>query len=95
MTFNIPYIPPITDPLGKYWEQPLLEEISLTLASAWMTEKVFLKLKTYQTSIPSGTYNGKMWKCRDHRGRWLLAWYGQHPDPKLISINYLRIQIEP
>ena len=91
--FNIPSIPPITDPLGKYWEQPEQAEISLSLSHAHMSAETWRKLKHYQSSIPSGTYDGKMWKKQDWRGRWILCWYGPHSNPELISINYLRIQV--
>lgn len=92
--FKTPSIPPITDPLGKYWEQPDLNEIELSLSHAHMNLGSFHELKIYQTSLPTGVYYGKMWKKQDHRGRWLLCWYGPNPDPNFISINYLRIQIK-
>jgi hypothetical protein len=86
-------IPLMTDPLGKYWEQPLREEILVDDTHAIMTKKSLSQLKDYSLSQPTGTYQGKMWKIRDciiferggekyrrWTGDWILCWFG--PDPK-------------
>lgn len=71
-------IPPITDPLGAYWEQPDRAEIQLGVGThnAFLTQNAFDRLKEYSTTIPTGVYPGKMWKSRrgDH---WELCWYGE------------------
>lgn len=55
-------IPPITDPLGKHWQQPHRRFIELDNTHALMSEQTFKGLKEYSTSIPTGRYEGKMWK---------------------------------
>lgn len=55
-------IPPITDPLGKHWQQPHRRFIELDDTHALMSEQTFKGLKEYSTSIPTGRYEGKMWK---------------------------------
>lgn len=100
-------IPPMTDPLGKYWEQPSLDEISFSLIYAWMTPATFEKIKHYQTSYPTGVYAGKMWKLTAIIGRakqeWLLMYYDIAenfaklpglPDMK-HRIRYFIIKIQP
>jgi hypothetical protein len=83
----------MTDPLGKYWEQPPREEILVDDTHAVMTKKNFEQLKDYSRSQPTGAYQGKMWKAQTLErlekpdglyirwtGEWTLCWYG--PDPK-------------
>lgn len=88
---NLEAIPAMTDPLGKYWDQPNRSEIEIG-ERAEMSQTAFDKLKEYSHSQPTGVYIGKMWKMR--RGdNWYLAWYGKDPDPCYVSNNYRRIQI--
>jgi hypothetical protein len=90
-------IPPITDPLGKYWNQPKSDLILIDDTHAVMSESTFKQLAEYSSSIPSGAYPGKMWKryngahdekCPPENRYWMLFWYGEHADPKLVSINH-------
>lgn len=90
-----PAIPPITEPLGRYWDAPDKSEIRLSLAFAWMTEESFKKLLTYQHTNPTGIYAGKMWKLQGWREKWMLAYCTPHENPELTTINYIRIGIEP
>ena len=90
--FKTPVIPEMTDPLGKYWDAPSRDEIYVTLSHAWMSQKAFERLHTYQHSMPTGVYVGKMWKLQ-RKGRWYLAWFGKDPDPHFCTNNYLRIGI--
>ena len=82
-------IPPITDPMGKFWEQPPLKDILVDDTHAVMTTSTLLQLKDYSQSNPSGVYPGKMWRGKQmsinyrsspatfyHTGRWELHWYG-------------------
>jgi hypothetical protein len=80
-------IPLMTDPLGKYWDQPARSEIELDDTHALMTIGTFRKLKCYSGSRPTGCYPGKMWKRHDGacdwnyiaaggKPVWLLCWYG-------------------
>lgn len=72
-------IPPMTNPLGKYWEQPNRSEILIEDESAIMLNSTFEKLKNYSHSIPSGVYEGKMWKSIGKFGRPFLRWYQSIP----------------
>lgn len=79
-------IPAMTDPLGRHWRQPAIEQISLDDTHALMNESTFQQLSDYSSSYPSGVYPGKMWRrhdglfdrsCPADRRRWLLCWYGE------------------
>ncbi len=81
-------IPPITDPMGKYWRQPDRHAILLDDTHAIMPQHVFDSLSEYNCSMPTGVYPGKMWKCHvgsyDSRVKvedryWQLRWFGVHP----------------
>lgn len=87
-------IPPITDPLGKYWDQPSAERILLDDTHALMETETFKALAEYSASIPSGVYDGKMWKRRNgggERPEWLLVWFGPSTKPATCSINSRKI----
>jgi hypothetical protein len=90
-------IPPITDPLGRYWRQPDPASILVDDTHAVMESTTFSKLHEYSSSIPSGVYPGKMWKrlegahdprCKPEDQKWLLCWYGECEDKRLCSINH-------
>ena len=85
-------IPEMTDPLGKYWDQPELTEITFQDNRVLMTKESISKLQEYTFTIPSGKYLGKMWKKINPDGGWLLCWYGKHEDPDLLSINRVPIK---
>jgi hypothetical protein len=85
----------MTNPLGKYWEQPNREDILVDDTHAVMTRNAFNHLKEYSVTNPTGAYEGKMWKSRGRKAvkndsdqdvGWVwtdvytLCWYG--PDPK-------------
>jgi hypothetical protein len=82
-------IPPITHPLGRYWDQPSRSEILVDASIALMSKATFSKLLRYDTSFPSGVYDGKMWsRCRPWQDdKPLLCWFGPGPDPDVCSIN--------
>lgn len=54
-------IPPMTHPLAKHWDQPPREHIVITPAEARMTQETMRRLATYDSTLPSGVYPGKMW----------------------------------
>lgn len=81
-------IPPITDPLGRSWEQPNTSEILIDDTHAVMTEKSFNRLHNYETTYPSGVYPGKMWRCGN-----LLRWFDYHEDPNYCSNHQREIII--
>ena len=90
------FIPPITDPLGKHWEQPDRARILIDDTHAVMSQDDFEKLLDYTASQPTGTYVGKMWRAQYGKPgsrKWYLCWFGKDPDPKFLSNNYREILI--
>lgn len=95
-------IPPITDPLGKYWDQPDTSKILVDDTHAVMSQATFEQLAEYSTTNPSGVYHGKMWRrhdgAYDRRPNapppvWLLMWYGVDPDPAFVKNCHRKIII--
>lgn len=86
-------IPPITDPLGRAWDQPSLDRMFITDKYATMGKLAFEELLDYSNSQPTGCYPGKCWKLMDGKGKWFLAWFGIHEDPKFCTNNYREIII--
>lgn len=81
-------IPPITHPLGRYWNQPKREEMLVDEIYAMMSKQTFDQLAEYSATIPTGVYAGKMWKrqatrwAKDPEGKpmhlgidWYLCWF--------------------
>lgn len=85
-------IPPITDPLGKYWNQPSRENILIDDEVAMMNDDDFFKLEEYNYSLPSVRYQGKMWKRNCGVYGWRLGWYGKETD-KNIKVHWRTIVI--
>jgi hypothetical protein len=83
-------IPPITDPMGKYWRQPDTSRILIDDTHALMEKSTFEALSEYSTTIPTGVYPGKMWRCH-YLGTWFLRWFGEHEDPSLCSNHHREI----
>ncbi|MBG3129631.1 hypothetical protein I4674_07445 [Proteus mirabilis] len=69
-------IPPMTNPLGKYWRQPNHEHLLIDDTHVIMSSKDFKSLAEYSNSIPSGAYAGKMWKAVTQDERVFLRWFG-------------------
>lgn len=80
-------IPPITDPLGRSWDQPSSKNILIDDTHALMSLRVFEELAEYSCSFPSGVYPGKMWRrhngsfdhafiARGGKPEWQLWWFG-------------------
>jgi hypothetical protein len=80
-------IPPITDPMGRHWDQPDRREILIDETHALMTVRTFKALAVYSATQPTGVYDGKMWKRHDGafnpvylaqggKPTWMLCWYG-------------------
>lgn len=84
-------IPTMTDPLGKYWQQPDPSEIEIDDDNAVMEKGAFDKLLEYSTSTPSGVYIGKMWKGQYKGGAWYLAWFSKGDDAKTYLNNNYRV----
>lgn len=85
-------VPPMTDPLGRHWEQPNRDEILIDDTHAVMTEATLNKLHNYSASTPSGVYHGKMWRG-ECDGSWFLRWWGQSDKPDMCSGNQRPILI--
>jgi len=69
-------IPPMTDPRGKYWDQPSRDDIAVNGTHAVMSRSALERLPDYSRSKPSGVYPGKMWKAITRTGDAYLCWYG-------------------
>ncbi len=69
-------IPPMTDPLGRFWKQPACAEILVDSKHAVMSRGSFNQLSEYSTSRPTGVHPGKMWKAIAPDGMPYLCWYG-------------------
>ena len=81
-------IPPITDPMGRHWDQPPREDILVDDEHAVMTASTFTALLEYSSSIPSGVYDGKMWRRHDYGDCLdLLMWFGPSDDPGKCKVN--------
>jgi hypothetical protein len=97
-------IPVITHPLGRSWRQPSLDHILVDDTHAVMSRCTFEELHEYSGTMPTGVYEGKMW--RRHNGiydraflaaggkpNWTLCWYGPSDKPDMCSINVRDILI--
>jgi hypothetical protein len=88
-------IPPMVNPLGKHWSQPSRDDILVDDTHAIMSEATLKKLADYSLTMPTGAYEGKMWKrrkgYRDGIEVWLLAWYGEDPEPGFVSNNFREV----
>ncbi len=91
-------IPPMTNPLGGHWDQPSTANILIDDTHAMMSSLDFDKLAEYNTTFPSGVYDGKMWKrinLADNgvdKVSW-LCWFGPSDKPDQCSINSREILI--
>lgn len=87
-------IPPMTHPDGKHWPQPALSEIVVTAKTATMSQDTLDELAEYSCSMPTGAYEGKMWKARQYKvddvdPHWALCWYGYSKiGPGHVSNNH-------
>ena len=84
-------IPPMTDRLSQYWQQPKVSEIEIDDTHALMEKWAFRLLLEYSSSTPSGVYIGKMWKGRYKTGEWYLAWFSKGDDAGTYLNNNYRI----
>ncbi len=84
-------IPEMAHPLSKHWKQPDRLRIGLGPIRATMSKDTFDKLLEYSTSLPTGEYDGKMWKAKKGSDWWLL-WYSEC-DKKDCKINIRKIII--
>ncbi len=87
-------IPKMTHPLGKAWSQPSRDKILVCKDHVVMSSKTLSELLDYTRSMPSGVYEGKMWKVGTDAGHWLLCWYGLSDKPDSCSTNHRRIELD-
>lgn len=86
-------IPAMTDPLGRYWDQPGdIRDAPMDEETVLLTPRQFKELHDYSATIPSGVYEGKCWRA-GRLGRWYLRWYAASDDPALCSIHHRLIEI--
>ena len=78
-------IPDMIHPLGKHWQQPNRDNILIDDTYALMNNRSLGELYEYSMSIPTGVYEGKMWKARS-KNRWFLRWYGVENEEGLLPI---------
>lgn len=78
-------IPDMVHPLGKHWQQPNPDNILIDDTHALMSERSLGELHEYSMSIPSGVYEGKMWKFKT-RNKWFLKWFGGENSKGLLPI---------
>ena len=90
-------IPEITEPMGRYWNQPPREAIEIDDTHALMSKSTLEQLADYSCSMPSLAYPGKMWRCRkdyyDESKGWWLRWFGESADPEFCSNHHREILI--
>lgn len=90
-------IPPMTHELSSCWRQPEPAAIRLDDQHAYMSNATFEDLKEYSASIPTGAYEGKMWKrhngafdreflAKGGQPSWQLCWYGYSELPNQVGI---------
>ncbi len=85
-------LPVMTHPLSRAWDQPAADQVAVYDDIAIMDQSTLQRLHNYSASIPTGVYEGKMWRCSDGDG-WLLCWYGLSDDPDKCSINRRPIRV--
>jgi hypothetical protein len=86
-------IPLMTHPLSIYWKQPDRKSIEIDGEYALMNEESFKLLPEYSSTLPSGIYDGKMWKCNSKVEGWLLGWYATCEDPNYYKTCAKKIKI--
>lgn len=82
-------IPIMTNPLGKFWRQPSLSKLFFREDYVLMDKEYFDILHNYESSYPSGVYEGKIW-----RSGGTLMWYDLHEtDKNLCTVKSMPIAI--
>jgi hypothetical protein len=91
----LPIIPEMTDPLGRYWEQPCdIRDAPIDDETVLLTPAQFASLHEYSATFPTGVYPGKCWKrIEDKSKRVLLVWYGAVTPDDQCPIEFRNIEI--
>lgn len=90
-------IPEMVHPLGKAWSQPDRSKIKFSFGVAWVDQKTFDQLAEYSSSLPSGVYEGKMWRRKyvvNGFTKNLLCWYDKSDKPDQCSIKKIDLIID-
>ena len=85
-------LPQMTHPLSRCWDQPPADQVAVYDDIAIMDRSTLAQLNEYSTSIPTGAYEGKLWR-RANGEAWLLCWYGPSKHPAMVSINSRPIRL--
>lgn len=75
-------VPPMTHELSSAWDQPDPNAWVFDKTTVHMSQADFDELLEYSASLPSGVYEGKMWKRRAGVD-WLLCWYADPVDGEM------------
>lgn len=92
-------IPPITHPMGKAWAQPDRHKVLVDEFHAILTAKDLNQLAEYSTSVPTGAYEGKMWRMNrmvfspGNEPEWWLCWYDTSELPDMLQVKSRRCLI--
>jgi len=86
-------LPQMTHPLSRHWHQPSADEMAVYDDIAIMDRSALQRLPEYSTTIPTGAYEGKMWRRANGPDKWFLCWYGPSEDPDMVSINSRPIRL--
>ena len=84
----------MTNPLGASWRQPDHSRWLFDDTHVVIPEKDVRQLESYDLTMPSGVYEGKMWQRLEAEhvgGRHLLVWYGSHSEPGRCGIYFREI----
>lgn len=71
--------------LGKHWQQPNRDNVLIDNTHALMSNYSLGELHEYSMSIPTGVYEGKMWKAKI-KAKWYLRWYGVEDEEGFLPI---------
>ncbi len=89
-------IPPITNELGRYWEQPDASQWLFDDTHVLLPVKDLRYLHSYDSTMPTGVYGGKMWQRQESPRagkRHLLVWYGPSEKPGSCGIYFREILV--
>ncbi|KKL82142.1 hypothetical protein LCGC14_1987740 [marine sediment metagenome] len=86
-------LPQMTHPLSRGWSQPPADQMAVYDDIAIMDQSTLALLPEYSTTIPTGAYEGKMWRRANGPDNWLLCWYGPSEKPDMVSINRRPIRL--
>lgn len=87
-------IPAMTDPLGRFWEQPRdIRDAPMDDETVLLTPAQFAALHEYSATFPTGVYPGKCWKRIERGPRVLLVWYGEVTAEDTCPIEFRNIEV--